>query len=404
MEEQRKVYLHDLTYLPEEEGVSIGRYGTDTFAVFPEDGAELLKRLAEGMTIGDATRWYRETYHEDLDMDDFLDTLRELEYLREDEAGAETTDASSAKLRGQTLGRWMFSPPAFVLYAGLFAASLVLMYTYPELRPHRNHIFFTEYATVVILGLFLGQFPGILFHESMHILAGRRLGLPTKMSVGRRMYILVFQASMPGIHGLPRRQRYLPFLAGMMGDVIWFSLLVLTAGLTIVFTGELNLFAKFCVALSFTTILRFVWQFYFHLQTDIYYVIVTVLGCVNLQQTTREYLKNFWWRLIGASHKAVDPSNWAERDAQVARWYGPLYAIGYSLMILLLIFVMLPVAYRFLSGVFWNLLYGTSVHMWDSLVFVLVNGINYGVVIWVYLRERRARRRQKNQSTIVQGG
>jgi hypothetical protein len=372
--------------------------------VFPEDGAELLKRLAEGMTIGDATRWYRETYQEDLDMDDFLETLRELDYLREDGAEAETTDAANAKLRGQTLGRWMFSPPAFVLYAGLFAVSLVMMYAYPELRPHRNHIFFTEYATVVILGLFLGQFPGILFHESMHILAGRRLGLPTKMSVGRRMYILVFQASMPGIHGLPRRQRYLPFLAGMMGDVIWFSLLVLSAGLTIVLTGELNLFAKFCTALSFTTILRFVWQFYFHLQTDIYYVIVTVLGCVNLQQTAREYLRNFWWRLIGASHKAVDPSTWAERDAQVARWYAPLYAIGYSLMILLLIFVMLPVAYRFLSGVFWNLLHGTSAHMWDSLVFVLVNGINYGVVIWVYLRERRARRLQKNQSTIVQGG
>ncbi|MGB8956377.1 MAG: hypothetical protein WCC10_13470 [Tumebacillaceae bacterium] len=393
-----KIALHPLTFLQDSEGVSIGRFGTDTFAVFPEDGAELVRQLQAGLTLGQAARWYTETYGEELDMDDFLDILRDLTFLKEDDEEPETQAADS--VRGQALGKWAFSPLAWLLYAVLIGTGLAFLWQFPELRPARSHIFFSEYSTLVMLGLFLGQTPGILFHESMHLLAGRRLGLPSKMSVGRRMYMLVFEASMPGIAGLPRKVRYLPFLSGMFGDVLYFSLLVILAGVILLTTGELNLFARLCLALSFTTILRFVWQFYFHLQTDIYYVIVNMLGCVNLQQTTRQRLANVWHRLIGARQKLVDPSRWTERDAQVARWYGPFYVIGYALFVYIFLFVMIPIAYQFLSNVVINLLHGSTVNMWDSVLFIAVNGVQYGAVAWLYLRERKARRK----SSIVQGG
>lgn len=392
VDDQRKIALHPLTFLPDREGVSIGKFGTDSFAVFPEDGAELVRRLQAGLTVGEAARWYKETYQEDLDMDDFLEILRDLEFLRE-EAGEQALPA----VRGQALGRWAFSPPAWLLYAVLIGTGAALLWLHPELRPARSHIFFSEYATLVMLGLFLGQAPGILFHEAMHMLAGRRLGLPSKLSIGRRMYMLVFQASMPGIAGLPHKVRYLPFLSGMFGDLLYFSLLVILAGGTLIVTGELNLFARLCLALSFTTILRFIWQFYFHLQTDIYYVIVTVLRCVNLQETTRQYIGNLWHRLTGARHKMTDPARWAERDAQVARWYGPFYVAGYALFAGVFLFVMLPIAYQFLSQVIGNLLDGEAAGRWDSVLFIVINGIQYGAVAWLYLRERKARR----QSSIA---
>lgn len=405
MDDTRKLSMHPLTFLPDVEGVSIGRYGTDTFAVFPEDGAELVRKLYEGMTIGEATRWYEETYQEELDMNDFLDTLRELTFLNEsDEAQTAPALGAHQPVKFQALGKWMFSPVAWVLYAAIVLTSIAFMWNYPELRPQRNHIFFSDYATLVILGLFIGQMPGILFHESMHLLAGRRLGLPTKMSVGRRMYLLVFQSSMPGIYGLPRRKRYLPFLAGMLGDVVYFSFLVIVGGLMLKTMGHLNLFASYCLALSFTTILRFIWQFYFHLQTDIYYVIVTMLGCVNLQQTSREYLRNAWYRLIRKPHKQIDPAQWVERDLQVARWYGPMFALGYGLFLFIAIFVMLPIAYGFLSNVFRNLFGESTPHFWDSVAFVAVNGLQYGTVLWIFLRERKQRRRQRTKPPITQGG
>ncbi|KEO81243.1 hypothetical protein [Tumebacillus flagellatus] len=412
MEEQqdrRKIHLHPLTFLPDAEGVSIGRFGTDTFAVFPEDGAELVKQFQAGLTVGEAARWYQETYHEEIDIEDFLETLRDLTFVMEEPEGlaAHPHDPAASRsdsppLRRQALGKWAFTPVAWVLYAVLIGAGVAFLWKYPELRPTRQHVFFTDYSTVIIIGLFLGQMLGILVHESMHLLAGWRLGLPSKLSVGRRMYMLVFQTSMPGIAGLPRKVRYLPFLSGMFGDVLFFSALVLIAGGVQLLTGELNVFARFCLALCFTTILRFLWQFYFHLQTDIYYVIVTLLGCVNLQETARQRIANVWYRLIRADHKRYDPSRWAEKDAKAARWYGPFYSAGYAFFLFVLVFIMLPIAYRFLSSVFLNLLHGSTDQMLDSVLFIVFNGLQYGVVVWLYIRQRLARRRQ--QQSIVQEG
>lgn len=392
MDEQRKIFLHSLTFLPDGEGVSIGRFGTDTFALFPEDGAALVRQLQAGLTVGEAARWYKQTYQEDLDMDDFLEILRDLTFLKEDGEAPETVPVTGTAeaVRGHRAGRWAFSPLAWVLYVLVIVAAGTFLWSVPELRPARHHVFYSEYSTFVIFGLFLGILPGVLFHETMHMLAGWRLGLPSKLSVGRRMFFLVFESSMPGMAGLPRKVRYLPILSGMFGDVLYFSVMVILAGVTLTQTGELNLFARFCLAVAFTTVLRFIWQFYFHLQTDIYYAIVTVLGCVNLQQTTRQYLGNFWYRLIGAAHKRTDPAGWTERDAQVARWYGPLYAAGYALFVLMFLFVIVPILYRLLSNVVGNLLHGSTLYIWDSLVVIAVVGVQYGTVGWLFVRERRA--------------
>ncbi|MCX7570774.1 hypothetical protein OS242_12475 [Tumebacillus sp. DT12] len=386
MDDERKIALHPLTFLPDGEGVSIGRFGTDTFALFPEDGAELVRQLQAGLTVGEAARWYKQTYQEDLDMDDFLEILRDLTFLNEEG----DAPADGGAVRGHRAGKWAFSPLAWVLYALVIGTAGAFLWSVPELRPARHHVFYSEYSTFVIFGLFLGILPGVLFHETMHMLAGWRLGLPSKLSVGRRMFFLVFESSMPGLAGLPRKERYLPILSGMFGDVLYFSLMVVVAGVTLTQTGELNGFARFCLAVAFTTVLRFIWQFYFHLQTDIYYAIVTALGCVNLQETARQYLRNFWYRLIGASHKCIDPSKWAERDAQVTRWYGPLYAVGYVLFLCMFLFVIVPILYQLLANVVWNLLNGSTVYIWDSLVVIAVVGVQYGTVGWLFIRERRA--------------
>jgi hypothetical protein len=45
------------------------------------------------------------------------------------------------------------------------------------------------------------------------------------------------------------------------------------------------------LAFAYMTLLRLAWQFFFYLQTDLYYVVVTVLGCVDLQSTARRVLR-----------------------------------------------------------------------------------------------------------------
>jgi hypothetical protein len=45
----------------------------------------------------------------------------------------------------------------------------------------------THYMSVLTLAMFFGQLPLILLHESAHALAGRRLGVPSRLSIGRRL-------------------------------------------------------------------------------------------------------------------------------------------------------------------------------------------------------------------------
>lgn len=388
MIDNRIVLLHPLTFIQEEEGVNIGRFGTDTFAVFPEEGAEIIRLLQNGMTIAEVSRWYQEKYKEELDIQDFLNTLRELTFLRE-----EQEDASGLlPVKGQKLGAWMFSPAAWIIYAGLFALAMWMMIQMPSLVPHREQVYFSPMVTLVMLGLFIGQVPGILLHESMHMLAARRIGIPSKLGIGRRMYIFVFEASMPGIWGVPRRQRYLPLMAGMLGDIIWFSILVVSAGFIIQIEGQATFISLFFSALAFSTVLRFIWQFYFYLRTDIYYLIITFFGCINLEQTTKQYLSNAWFRLRGQTDKLVDEANWYFRDRQVARWYSFVYAAGWVLMVGLLLY-MLPIIVKILWNTFHELLYGANLQFWDSVTFLGINTLQYGLVLYIYLKERKTRKR-----------
>ncbi|NTU21244.1 hypothetical protein HPY28_13020 [Brevibacillus sp. HB1.2] len=398
MNENRVIQLHPLTFLEDKQGVLIGRFGTDTFAVFPEDGAALVRKLQEGMGVAEAHSWYQDTYHDEVDMDDFLQTLRDLTFI----CDVEEKETKPQKVSGQWLGKLAFSPLGWLIYVAIITCALWLLYQYPQIRPGRLSILFSEYAMVVFLGMTIGQIPGILFHEWMHMLAGRRLGIPSELSIGRRMYFLVFTSSMPGIWGFPKRKRVLPFLVGMFGDILWYSLLVIVAGAIWINTGEKTIIAAYCMGLAFTTLLRFFWQFYFHLQTDIYYLMITMLGCVNLQEATRSYLKNIWYGLIGKKNKMVDMSKYTERDHQVARWYSFFYATGWMMMTGMMLY-MVPVAIQLLTNIFLSIFTGEDMKFWDSVVFLSITGVQYGIVFYLYLKERRNKREIRNLSMEQRG-
>ncbi|MFS1511663.1 hypothetical protein VQL36_04395 [Chengkuizengella sp. SCS-71B] len=389
----QRIQLHPLTFLDQKEGVLIGRFGTDLFALFPEDGANLVKQLQAGVTMKEAIDWYEQTYQEEIDIDDFLQTLNELQFINEEKGEEEVIQKE--KIAWQRAGQYAFSPWAFILYASIVLSCILFIFNNPRVIPQREHILFSEYSVVITLGILFGQLPGLFIHESMHYLAGRRLGLPSKFGIGYRMYFLVFTTSMPGIWGIPKKNRYLPFLAGMLGDILWYSFLVIIAGLLYIKTGAIEGFGAFCLALAMTTFLRLIWQFYFHLQTDIYYIMISILDCINLQEITRKYVKYSWYRLI-RSGKTINFDKYTERDLKVARWYSIFYSIGWAFMVGILVYL-LPVAIKFLSSVFVNL-YKGEVYVLDSVIFLLLFGIELGAVLYLFFRGRRNIRKRSGVS------
>jgi hypothetical protein len=287
------------------------------------------------------------------------------------------------------------------VYGGVIVAAIMAMIRRPELAPHSAQLLFTQYLTVLELVLFLGQFPLILIHEGFHTLAGRRLGLPSSLRVGRRLYFVVLETSLDGLVGVPRAKRYLPMMAGMLADLLVIAVLTLIANAFIGADGAIPPISALCLALSFSTVLRFTWQFYFFLRTDLYYVVNTALRCVNLQQTAKQLLANRWHRLTGQHHKLRDESSWHPRDHAIARYYSWLLFVGYSLAAVLFPLVVIPTMWQVMVSV-WDTVAGhrDTLGAIDGIVFL---ALNIGQILLVLVITRRDRRRATPASAHLLG-
>ncbi|GIE91013.1 hypothetical protein [Actinoplanes regularis] len=386
----RAVTMPPLVYLDEGDEVTVGRPDTDSYAVLPADGAELVRRLADGMTPRAAARWYAEAFGADVDIEEFLADLAELNLA---EVGPQPVPAP-APVRFQRLGRLLLAPPALLGYGLIVLAAVVMAARHHDLAPGYGHLFFTPYFAVVEIGLFLGQFPLMLLHESAHVLAGRRLGLRTRVSVGFRFYYFVLQTEMDGLVAVPARKRVLPMVAGVGTDLVVASLLTLIAAALRGPGGSQPLLGRLALALAFTTLLRVVWQFYFFLRTDLYYVVSLVLGCVDLHGTAKAMLRNRFWRLRRRPDRLVDGSAWHPRDVRAGRWYAAFMVAGYGLSALMLVVAVLPAAYHFVSGVLGHLNGSAGVRgVADAAAFLGLNLLQLALVATLAVRARRSRRR-----------
>ena len=284
--------FHPLAFLEDGGEVVVGRSDIDSYGVFPVDGAALVRELAAGRPPGDAADWYADTYGERIDMADFVATLLELQLVRSE---SEPLVATTAPVRGQRLGCALFSPPAWGLYFLLLAAAVLVCVLDDAMLPRTDNVFFTGSLVIVAVAVFAGQLALTLWHEAFHVLAGRRLGMRSRVRISRRLYFVVFETNLDGLAVVERRRRYLPILAGLLADAL------AVAGLTVLayLTRDWPVVSGLCLALAFTTLPRMAWQFYLFLRTDIYHLIATATGCVDLDTAARALIANRVNGLLG---------------------------------------------------------------------------------------------------------
>jgi hypothetical protein len=389
--------FHRLTVVDEGDEVVIGRPDTDSYAVFPRTAAEMLVKLMAGTSTAEAADWYEASEGEPVDMDDFLDTLAELGFLRDDteEPGTATAPVSLA-----WLGRAAFSPVALTCYAALVVCCAWVLVTVPQVRPRPANLFFTNSLLVIEVTLLVGGTIGMGIHEGFHVLAGRRLGMPSRLSVGARLYFVVFETTLQGLLGVPRRQRYLPFLAGMLADAVLFCALTMIAALTGDPAGALPWPGRLARALAFLTMLRFAWQFYFFLRTDLYYVVTTALGCQDLHGATRAHLHNLLRRLIFRRWSEVDEAAWTERDRRFVPFYTPLMLGGVVVLLGMAAVALLPAALQALGMLVDGLLSGgVGPRVWDAVGFLVFGFAPITVALGIHLRTWLRRIRLRTPDT-----
>lgn len=386
----RTIRLHRLTMVTEDDGVMVGRPDTGSYAVFPPEGAQALRLLDAGTPVSGVADWYRETSGASLDVDDFLEVLDDLGFIR----GDAEEEPAQAPIRWQRLGRWAFSWPAMFFYAAITLAAMVAMARFPYLRPSYRHLFFTRYLSLIPIAMAAATIPLVLLHESFHALAGRRLGLPSTLTIGRRFYYLVGETRLDSLFSVPKRKRYLPFLAGTIVDVVVLSALTLIAGL-LHSQGFPAWSYGFCLAVAFALVLRLIWQVQFYLETDFYYVISHAMRCPDLHRAARFYVKTRAFLLLRRPPPSGD-ADWSDRDQAFARWYAPLLIIGYGFSLFTLLWAGIPSLIRFaelLVGRFTGSRHPKG-GLLDALIFVVLMSLQWGLFVYVVVRDRRVRKQQ----------
>jgi hypothetical protein len=384
--EEPALELHELSFVSEGDEVMVGRPDTGSYAVFPADGAELVRRIAGGMSLSQASAWYEQSFGEPVDIGDFAATLAELGFVRE--PGAAPAPAKRTGLRW--LARAVFSPAAWACYACLTGLWLAAAAHTSALFPHPGQVFFTGSLVVVQIVITFGQMPLLFLHEGMHILAGRRLGLPSRLGVSNRFTYIVFETQLNGLMSVPRKARYLPFVAGLVGDLAVFCSLGLIAEVTRQGNGSFSLAGRVCLALAFTVALRMLWQFQLYLRTDLYYVFATALNCYDLHDASIALLRNRIWRALGRPDGIVDERQWTQHDRKVGALYGPFIAAGLFAMVFITVFGTIPVIRLYVVQIARELVAGPAApHFWDSAISLAFNAAQIAALIAVWQRKRR---------------
>jgi hypothetical protein len=393
--------FYPLTFLAEDSGILVGQKELGNYALFPEEAVMLLKQLQQGKNPSQATLWYQDYYGEEVDIEEFLDTLQELKFIKN--AGAtELTGSLAQTVSWQWLGKVLFSVPAWCIYAMLMAVCLYGLIRVPRLLPGQQDLFFTSSLTAIEIAFFLVQLLAVLFHEMFHTLAGRRLGLPTKIMLGNRLSSLVLETDLTALWTVPRRLRYLPLLAGMLADGLLFATCIIVAWLTLTPSGTPGIVGAFCLAMAYATVLRVIWQGAFYLETDIYYILMTAFKCINLQRTTRAYIRHLILTMLRKHSTWHEDLQWNPRDRAVARWYIFVYLCGYSVSLYLFCFVGIPVLLQLFGTALAHLSSGLTTSpaaFFDAVVFLLLNCLPLllvGIVVLVKLRKRFQRQQTQN--------
>jgi uncharacterized membrane protein YhaH (DUF805 family) len=228
------------------------------------------------------------------------------------------------------------------------------------------------------------------FHELFHVLAARRLGVRSSVRVSRRVYFIVYETNLDGLVVLPRRQRVLPILAGLLADSIAFSALTVTAASTGPAEGVVS---GACLALAFTVLPRMAWQFYVFLRTDIYYLLTVLTGATALDAAGRARLSNAVNRLRRHPVRR-DMSAFHPRDQRAAGWFASLLVVGYGAMSAMFLLT-LPVLWQLLSSSAERAFVAHQEGAWDAGIFgLLVLGqFTFAAV----LRVKRHHRRRKDR-------
>jgi putative peptide zinc metalloprotease protein len=351
------------------------------FYEMPEICIEAIKMIQMDSSLEQIELHLQEKYpEEEVDLLDFAGQLLELELV--EEINGLRIESKRGKQHTQGFqwvspkaGRFFFNKLTMKLYLALFIVSLTLFIVQPHLLPRYKDLFIFNLMVLNIPAWMIITIVLLLIHEFGHILAIRAYGLPTRLEIGHRLFLVVLETDLSSAWKLSSKDRNRLYFAGLCFDtlVLFIALVGQFSNTSFIFHGVL----RFIVL---DTFIRVSYQLFVYMKTDLYYVIENSTGCYNLMENTQEFLKGCFklQTKVSATGEAVFDS-----ERKTVHWYSIFYLAGVTLTIFLYLFFYIPQLILALKRILPGLQASTaSLTFWDSALFVFQ--ILIGAVLLVY--------------------
>jgi putative peptide zinc metalloprotease protein len=329
-----KIKLHPFEIRKEKKFYIIEDQTTEEFYEMPEICVAAIHKISEGFGLEDIERKLKAEYpQEDVNIIEFVEQLLELELVEEvdgEKIGTGLRKKEKEKLAwvSQKFANLFFNKAAIIGYCILFLLNILLFILKPQLFPRYKDVFVFDYMFQnIILWFVLGGIL-ILIHEFGHILAIRAHGLPTKLEVGHRLFLLVLETDLSLGWKLPSKNRIQLYLAGLGFDQVILFVALLTP---LLFPEAPEIFISVMAFIVFHVVIRFIYQCCVYLKTDLYYVLENVTGCHNLMENTKGFIFN--------RKKEVTVF---EGEKRIIYMFSVFYIIGLLMTVLLFFFYYFP--------------------------------------------------------------
>jgi hypothetical protein len=396
------VFVHPFTKQQEGSDVIIGRVETGVFLAVPPEAVEVLEHLTQGRSVGEVAQI---SQSEVADLDEFLSYLETKGFVKPRIKSINDPEdhvkpvfqavPKPAPMRyhfanfPQSLARLIFSRPVM---AGCFVmmaiATFVMIYD-PTFRTGTRDLYFPDRRTLSWTLLISFSYGTLFAHELAHLVAARALGVNSRLGIGYRLWYLVAETDLTGLWAVPKRERYVPLAAGTIMDAVSASVLILVLLIQKWQWPTISLFlVRLERAMIFTYMLRLLWQCFFFLRTDFYYLIANFFDCRNLLKDTETFLCNQLARVFPKIRR-INQSAIPAAEFRVIRAYSLVWLAGRAAALTILFAVTIPLFAHYirnLAGAFRIGFFADPGNFIDAFIVTCYFVIPFLIGLWLWIQ------------------
>ncbi len=377
-----------LSIQPEGEDFLVGNQALQEYYQFPREGVTIIRLLQQGATVGDIKRAFGAA----LDIDDFLAVLLEARFIHAPDApppsAAMEPDRRWRFAVPARLAACFFSWPAWAAYGALVVYALGQAIADPRLRINPTALYLQDHFTLSLLALLVLHSLTTALHELGHMMAAASRGVTSRLGWGNRLWNIVAEADLSGLHAVPKKERYLPLMAGMLVDVLNIAAITLLIK-ALMIEGSHPFIINIFQALILQILITLSWQFNVFLKTDVYYVLCTYCNYPNLDSEARVYLREKLYQLSLGRAGAKSHTDYHHLSA--VRAFAAVWVAGRLASLAFLFLVVIPTVLRYGKDA-WHALgsAASAGSQWDLSVFFVLSAtlLAAGLIVWIRGRAR----------------